>query len=358
MRFLGRFLLALLISMVPFAVLYAAGGLVPCDGPECDICSIVALAQKIMQFLIAACFILATIMFVWAGITILTNADNPGKRSEGKSMFANVLIGFIILLAAWLIVDTVMKVLFVNSDINKASVGRPWQDILCSFRSQTPLNSTDTTGGSTSGDTSGAVSTAPPQQPQDAGRTLGQLNSADLANAASAENSQVSPMAAQTEYNSNVQLYTSSQFNLPEDQAEQEALARGILETSGVSVNNDPCPAGGGTGCTDLAYMQRDTINAITQAATGCGCEYTVTGGTELEGGHTCPAGDESHCSGYKFDARPSPQLDSYVQKMQPLAVRSDGSPQYMDPQSGEIWAKETTPQGVHWDVLVPPKKK
>lgn len=137
MKFLSRFALTVFVSSFPIAIALGQG-LVPCSGPECDLCSLVSLAHNLMNFLVIVSVIIATIMFMWAGFMYLTHADNPGKRTEGTKIFVNVFIGLIAILAAWLIVDTVMKVLFADSELNQDRVGRPWQDILCEFSSETP----------------------------------------------------------------------------------------------------------------------------------------------------------------------------------------------------------------------------
>lgn len=157
MKYFARLLALLIFIAVPTTAVLAAGGLVPCDGPECDLCSFVSLAQKILNFLVLAAVIIATIMFAYVGFEMLVHSDNSGQVAKARGIFLNVLIGLIAILASWLVIDTVMRVLFTydNGFDNTAAYGKPWQDILCSYRSDTPPTTvtvgTVTTGTATGG---------------------------------------------------------------------------------------------------------------------------------------------------------------------------------------------------------------
>ncbi len=159
MKYLAWLLALLSFSIIPTAV-FAAGGLVPCDGPECDICSFVALGQKILNFLVYASVLIATIMFTYAGIEMLIHSDNSGAISQARHTFMNVLIGLVAILAAWLIIDTVMRVLFTynNGFEGTAGYGKPWEDILCAYQSEPPPPTTG--GGGTTATAGGGSATA------------------------------------------------------------------------------------------------------------------------------------------------------------------------------------------------------
>jgi hypothetical protein len=92
---------------------------------------------------------LAALIVAWAGFKMLTSGGNSGKVSEAKSMMTNVVIGLIILLAAWLMVDTVMK-LFVN----QAVLIGPWNQLQC-------VEQPRATGGGAVTPPAGATTTAP-----------------------------------------------------------------------------------------------------------------------------------------------------------------------------------------------------
>lgn len=132
------FFAAILLAVVPALPAEAAAGLIPCSGVDCDLCSLVQLGQNIVNFLVYFSTLLATILVAYAGFKMLTSADNPGAISSAKKLFWSVLWGFAILLSAWLILDTIMRVLFENSDLRKTEYGRPWNEILCNFASDAP----------------------------------------------------------------------------------------------------------------------------------------------------------------------------------------------------------------------------
>ena len=54
---------------------------------------------------------------------MLVSPTNPGQRQKATTLFYNVIIGFIIILSAWLIINAVMSVV-VNG-----TPGLPWNRI-------------------------------------------------------------------------------------------------------------------------------------------------------------------------------------------------------------------------------------
>ena len=106
--------------------------LVPCGAlgqPACDACGLTALAQRVINFLVYFAGVMAVLMFAWAGILYATSSANPGHIETAHKIFWNVLIGFVFTLAAWLIVDTIMKELYNTSKAHQQF--GPWNEILC-----------------------------------------------------------------------------------------------------------------------------------------------------------------------------------------------------------------------------------
>ena len=85
-----------------------------CTGPTCDCGDLVKLASNILNTGIYIAVILSAILFAWAGIQYVTNAANPEGKNRAKEVLRNVIIGLVVILAAWLIVDTLMKTLQVK----------------------------------------------------------------------------------------------------------------------------------------------------------------------------------------------------------------------------------------------------
>jgi len=102
--------------------------LVPCNGavagnslPACTVCHIAELAQNIINLGIFLFVFFAAIMFAYAGFMYLTDQALQGQ-AQAKKMFGHVAGGLVILLSAWLIVDTLMKTLLGGNF-------GPWNDI-------------------------------------------------------------------------------------------------------------------------------------------------------------------------------------------------------------------------------------
>lgn len=108
--------LVLVFPVIAFAG--APTGLVPCGTTVsmgvttnmCDFDGLITLAQNVINFLIFKFSApLAAIMFVYAGILYLTAAGNEGKVTRAHGIFWDVLLGFCVILAAWLIISFIVN---------------------------------------------------------------------------------------------------------------------------------------------------------------------------------------------------------------------------------------------------------
>ncbi|MBZ9578270.1 TrbC/VirB2 family protein [Patescibacteria group bacterium] len=97
------------------------GGLVPCgrlvDDPgtaldesaPCTLCHILVLFKRVVDYVtVNIIFPLAVLMFVISGIMLLTATGDPEKIRGGKKLLKATVIGLVIVLAAWLIVNTIV----------------------------------------------------------------------------------------------------------------------------------------------------------------------------------------------------------------------------------------------------------
>lgn len=78
---------------------------------NCNLCSFGQLIQNIINFLIGISFPIAAVMFMWAGILYFTANGDTQRIQRGKRIFKDVLIGFLIALSGWLIVQTALSLL-------------------------------------------------------------------------------------------------------------------------------------------------------------------------------------------------------------------------------------------------------
>jgi len=90
-------------------------GLIPCEGADCNFSSFMQLIINVIDFLIKISIPIAIILFSYAGYLYLTSAGNTGKISQAHDIFKTVFIGFLIVLSAWLIVNTLVDPL-LNKD--------------------------------------------------------------------------------------------------------------------------------------------------------------------------------------------------------------------------------------------------
>lgn len=122
-------LLAAVLFSLP-GVSYAADSIVPCfAGNECNFCHIVTLANNVVSFIMLVVASFIVLVFVLAGFRLVMAGGNPGKIAAAKAMFSNALIGFIIVMCAWLVIDTIMKSLIqYKGAVGETQFG-PWNTI-------------------------------------------------------------------------------------------------------------------------------------------------------------------------------------------------------------------------------------
>lgn len=77
----------------------------------CGICDIAQLAQNLINTAIFLAVILSAILFAWAGFKMMVGRDNSAERKAGKDIFFKVIVGLVIILAAWLLVDTLFNMM-------------------------------------------------------------------------------------------------------------------------------------------------------------------------------------------------------------------------------------------------------
>lgn len=117
---------AVVITALPLFVY--AQGLVPCgDGGRdaCQFCHFAALLNNIAAWLVAILSVVVAIIFVFAGFKLVTSQGNTTAKENAKSMITNAFIGYVIVLAAWLAIDTAMKMLLSRDDFGT------WNTIQC-----------------------------------------------------------------------------------------------------------------------------------------------------------------------------------------------------------------------------------
>lgn len=125
----------------PLITFAQAGGLVPCSGPDCTTAHVSAFANGLIAWLISMLGVIAVIMLVYAGFRMVVSRGDVGEWGKAKEMFTNVIIGIIIILAAWLVIDTILKGLTnrgLNDWTDELNVQNPNPSALTSGRNTSP----------------------------------------------------------------------------------------------------------------------------------------------------------------------------------------------------------------------------
>lgn len=163
-------LIALLVFALP-AVTYAQ---FPFFGPIIPDCgqnnpnalgwgAVLEVVNNIIALLITVLVVfVAPLIIAWAGFLLVAYSVNPAGKERARSLLINLVVGLVIALAAWLIVNTIMIALTPNS-FNVGGVQKTWFQIVtsggasrCLDISAQPLPTpTPGSGGS------GGISTAP-----------------------------------------------------------------------------------------------------------------------------------------------------------------------------------------------------
>lgn len=93
---------------------------------SCTLCHIGELVINLTQYLIWGVALPATILFVAiGGLVLLASGASETRRTLGKKILLNTLIGAIIVLVAWLGVDTLIRIL---TGTNQLSQFGPWNE--------------------------------------------------------------------------------------------------------------------------------------------------------------------------------------------------------------------------------------
>lgn len=115
-----------LLFLVP--IFSYAAGLVPCGGTgeeACQSCHVLELIDKVVDWLVAILTIITAIIIVFSGLRLVTSFGNASAMQQAKSLINNCIVGFIIVLAGWLLIDLVMKSL-----LNDQAYG-VWNELQC-----------------------------------------------------------------------------------------------------------------------------------------------------------------------------------------------------------------------------------
>ena len=103
-----------------------------CGGKDaataCTVCSLTKLARNLLNFAIFLAIVMSAVLFSWAGIRYMTAQGDIGVSKAAKQTLLNVFFGLLLILSAWLIINTLMS-LMVNQSFSGAL---PWTSLCTS----------------------------------------------------------------------------------------------------------------------------------------------------------------------------------------------------------------------------------
>lgn len=146
-----------LIAVLPAVILLLpkvseAAGLVPCGGYSehaCTTSDVITFASTLIEWLITMLGVIAVIALVYTGFRMVISAGDEGAWKQAKEQFTNIVIGIVIILAAFLVVDTILKAL-TSKSLEQWSGGlvvSPKDDTSSGDTSNTTQSSNNTTTG-------------------------------------------------------------------------------------------------------------------------------------------------------------------------------------------------------------------
>jgi len=85
-------------------------GLVPCGGTgedPCTACDLLILFQNVLKFALIIVFLIVIVFIVYGGFRWIFSGGNEANIKAGMKIITNAIVGLMIVLCAWLIVNTV-----------------------------------------------------------------------------------------------------------------------------------------------------------------------------------------------------------------------------------------------------------
>ena len=132
-------ILPFVLLLLPITGLAQDTGLIPCGyGDEaCNTAHVAEFANTIISYLISILSIFAVIVLVITGFQMVVSAGNSDQWGVLTQRLTNIVIGIVLILAAWLIVDTIMKALTGDGlDVWGRLTGAPAEQVASSGNDQ------------------------------------------------------------------------------------------------------------------------------------------------------------------------------------------------------------------------------
>lgn len=119
--------ICLLLASLP--ILAGAQGVVPCNPKvvggqlvdNCGFCQVGQLIKNGSDWIVKISGILVVILIIYAGLRMVLAVGATSAKTDARRFITKVLIGYVILLGAWMLVDTFIKFLIPGSAFGVAN---------------------------------------------------------------------------------------------------------------------------------------------------------------------------------------------------------------------------------------------
>ena len=88
-------------------------------GRACGLADLIILIQNIIEYIFILILPIAAIVFVYVGYLYLTSGGDAAKHTRAKQAMTSLVIGVVIILAAWLLIKIVLQELGVDTGISE-----------------------------------------------------------------------------------------------------------------------------------------------------------------------------------------------------------------------------------------------
>lgn len=103
----------------------SGGGCNISGSKPCNFCDVIIVASNIIKYLWYVSTSIATAMIVYGALRLTIAGGSEEAVQKGKSIMMNAVLGLIVALAAWAIINTILHLLAGNLNF-------PWNQIRCS----------------------------------------------------------------------------------------------------------------------------------------------------------------------------------------------------------------------------------
>ncbi|MEF3691869.1 MAG: hypothetical protein V3574_02300 [Candidatus Moraniibacteriota bacterium] len=303
---------------------------------RCTLCDLIVGIQRIIKWGMQILVVVALVAIVGGAIMYIISAGNSGMMESAKTVIKQALWGVVIVLGAWVIVNTILWMITSKLYPGTGESGNKFMDISNWYN----FDCKKVQSGGDSQEQAGGTSQDSQEEAQRQQVEEAQLRAEEAAQRAADAERRAEEAAQRAEETDSAQSEITPL-------SEQEV--RSVFSESGISINNNACNPGQTSGCTDVGGLREYTISSVVVLRELCGasCEVVITGGSEGNGIHN-ESGTYNHINGYKVDLRPNPELNNYIETTftKIPEPRSDGAIGYRD-SSGNTYYLE----GNHWDV-------